>query len=103
VGSHTLEFRKEGYSTGSTRLEVTPDELPGGSITIELGGLSNDTVELRDGTVLLCDVLSMSMTKIVVSVAGQTQTYDRNRVKKMILVEGEIVQQPAITEPVTKQ
>jgi hypothetical protein len=95
IGSHTLEFSKEGYSAGSTPLDVAPDELPGGSITFELGGLSKDTVELRNGTVLLCDVISMSMTQIVVSVAGQTQTYDRNQVKKMILVERESVQQPA--------
>ncbi len=29
VGSHTLQFSKEGYATGSTPLEVMPDELPG--------------------------------------------------------------------------
>ncbi len=102
VGSHTLEFRKEGYSTGSTPLDVAPDELPGGSVTFELGGLSKDTVELRNGTVLLCNVISMSMTQIVVTVEGQTQTYDRNQVKKLILVERELVQQPAIAQP-TKQ
>jgi len=99
IGSHTLEFSKEGYSTGSTPLDIGPDELPGGSITFELGGLSKDTVELRNGTVLLCDVISMSMTQIVVSVAGQTQTYDRNQVKKLILVERELVQQPAGMPP----
>lgn len=102
VGSHTLEFRKEGYSTSSTPLDVAPDELPGGSVTFELGGLSKDTVELRNGTVLLCNVISMSMTQIVVTVEGQTQTYDRNQVKKLILVERELVQQPAIAQP-TKQ
>ncbi len=102
VGSHTLEFRKEGYSAGSTPINVGPDELPGGSITFELGGLSKDTVELRNGTILLCDVLSMSMTEVVVRVAGQTQTYDRNQVKKLILVERDPVQQPAIAQP-TKQ
>lgn len=103
VGSHTLEFSKEGYATGSTPLEVAPDELPGGSITFELGGLSKDTVELRDGTVLLCDVLSMSMVQITVRVAGQDQTYDRNRVKKVMLVERETVQQPVVVQPETKQ
>ena len=103
VGSHTLQFSKEGYATGSTPLEVAPDELPGGSITFELGGLSKDTVELRDGTVLLCDVLSMSMAQITVRVAGQDQTYDRNRVKKIMLVEREIIQQPVVTQPETKQ
>jgi hypothetical protein len=99
VGSHTLEFRKEGYSVGSTPLDVAPDELPGGSITFELGGLSKDTVELRNGTILLCDVLSMSMTEIVVRVEGQTQTYNRNQVKKLMLVEREPAQQPAIAQP----
>jgi hypothetical protein len=102
IGSHTLEFSKEGYAAGTTPLDVAPDELPGGSITFELGGLSKDTVELRNGTVLLCDVISLSMTQIVVSVAGQTQTYDRNQVKKMILVERELVQQPGVIQP-TKQ
>jgi PEGA domain len=99
IGSHTLEFSKEGYATGSTPLEVAADELPGGSITFELGGLSKDTVELRDGTVLLCDVLSMSMTEITVRVAGQDQTYNRNRVKRIMLVEREIIQQPVVTPP----
>ncbi|HEU0046141.1 MAG TPA: hypothetical protein VFQ43_00885, partial [Nitrososphaera sp.] len=65
--------------------------------------LSKDTVELRDGTILLCDVLSMSMAQITVRVAGQDQTYDRNRVKKIMLVEREIIQQPVVTQPDTKQ
>jgi hypothetical protein len=103
VGAHTLQFSKEGYAIGSTPVEVAPDELPGGSITFELGGLSKDTVELRDGTVLLCDVLSMSITQITVRVAGQDQEYDRNRVKKIMLVEREIIQQPVLTQPATTQ
>jgi hypothetical protein len=94
VGGHTLDLMKEGYASGSTPLEVTPDELPGGSITIELGGLSRDTVELRDGTVLLGDVLSMSITSVVLNVDGKEQTLDRNTVKKMMLVERQITQQP---------
>jgi PEGA domain len=103
VGSHTLDFSKEGYATGNTPLEVAPDELPGGSIPFDLGGLSKDTVELRDGSILLCDVLSVSMAQITVRVAGQDQTYDRNRVKKIMLVEREIIPQPVITQPDTKQ
>lgn len=82
TGSHTLDLVKEGYAPGSTPLDVTPDELPGGSITIELGGLSRDTIELRDGKVLLGDVLSMSMTSVVLNVDGKEQTLDRNQVKK---------------------
>jgi hypothetical protein len=62
VGAHILEFSKEGYATGSTPVDVTPDELPGGSISFELGGISRDAVELRDGAVVLGDVMSLSMT-----------------------------------------
>jgi len=98
-GLHIMEFSKDGYATGSTPLDVAPDELPGGSITFELGGLSRDTLELRDGTVLLGDVLSMSMTEVKIRVAGQDQTYDRNRIKKIMLVEREMVPEPVITQP----
>jgi hypothetical protein len=68
VGAQQLELAKEGYAPGNTPLDVTPDELPGGSITVELGGLSRDTVELRDGTVMLGNVICMSMTEVVVHV-----------------------------------
>jgi hypothetical protein len=99
IGSHSLDLTKEGYAPGSTPLEITPDELPGGSITVELGGLSRDTVELRDGTVLLGDVLSMSLTSVTVRVEGKEQTVDRNQVKKMMLVERQVTTQPAISQP----
>jgi hypothetical protein len=87
VGSHTLEFSKEGYATGSTPVEVSADELPGGSISFELGGMTQDVIELRDGTTVLGDVMSMSMSAIVVRVEGKDQKYDRNQVKKIIFVE----------------
>jgi len=99
VGMHQLDLTKEGYAPGGTPLDVTPDELPGGSITVELGGLSRDTVELRDGSVVLCDVISVSMTQVLVRADGKEQTYDRNLVKKIILVEREVIQQPAVTQP----
>jgi hypothetical protein len=99
VGVHQLVLNKEGYAQGNTPIEVTSDELPGGSITIELGGLSRDTVELRDGTVLLGDVISLSMTEVVVNVDGRNQTYPRNQVKKLMLVERVIQQQPATIQP----
>jgi len=101
VGTHNLEFSKEGYATGHTFVEIGQDELPGGSITFELGGLSRDTVELRDGTVLLGDVISMSMTAVVVRAEGKDQTFDRNQVKKIILVEREVVQQAPVVQPAT--
>jgi hypothetical protein len=103
VGTHTLDLAKQGYAPGTTPVEITSDELPGGSVTIELGGLSRDTVELRDGTVLLGDLISMSMTAVVVRVDGIDQTYERNRVKRILLVAREVTQQPAIIQPAPSQ
>jgi len=86
-GSHSLELRKEGYAVSRTPLDVNPDEAPGGSITITLGGLGNDTIELRDGSVLTGDVISMNLESVVVSVQGNQQTLERNKIKKIFLVE----------------
>jgi len=88
-GSHTLEFVKEGYTSGSYPLVITPDQLPGASITFELGSATHDTVELRDGTVVSGDVQYIDATSVVVQVAGQGQKYDRNQVKRILLVERE--------------
>jgi len=93
IGNHTLSFSKEGYATGSTPVDIKADEAPGGSITFELGGLAEDNVELRDGTVLKGDVLSVSMAQVQVRVNGKDQTYDRNQVRKIILVQRESVPQ----------
>jgi hypothetical protein len=103
VGPHTLAFSKEGYASGSTPVDMKLDEASGGSITFELGGLSRDNVELRDGKVVQGDVLSVSMTSVVVRVDGKDQSYDRNQVQKIILVERETVQQPATVQAATPQ
>jgi hypothetical protein len=95
VGNHILGLSKEGYASATTPMDIKPDEAPGGSITVELGGLSRDEVELRDGRVQ-GDVLSVTMTVVVVRVDGQDQSYDRNQVQKIILVQRETVQQPAV-------
>jgi hypothetical protein len=100
IGTHTIEFSKEGYATGSTPLDVGADELPGGSVSFELGGLSQDTVDLRDGTTILGDVISMSLANVVIRVDGKDQKYDRNQVKKIILIERTTTQQPPVTQPV---
>lgn len=99
VGSHNLDLNKEGYAPGTTPLEVTPDELPGGSITVELGGLSRDTIELRNGSILLGEVLSMSLTSVAINVDGKDQTLERNQVKKLILVERQVTQLPVVIQP----
>jgi hypothetical protein len=44
-------------------------------------------VELRDGSVLNCDVESMTATEIVISMGGTRQRLDRNQVKRMLLVQ----------------
>jgi hypothetical protein len=86
-GTHNLELHKEGYADAKTPLDVNPDQLPGGSITITLGGLASDTIELRDGSILNGDVVSMSLESVVINVQGKEQTFERNRIKKMFLVE----------------
>lgn len=87
IGSHTIEFHKDGYAPGSTQLEVGADELPGGSISLELGGLSQDTVELRDGTTITGDLISMTLHEAVLQSDGKAKTLERNQIKKIYLVE----------------
>jgi hypothetical protein len=99
VGLHTIELNKEGYAPATSPLEVTGDEAEGGGITFELGGISNDTIQLRDGTTLLGDVVSVSMMSVVVRIDGMEQKFDRNRVKKIILVERVTTQQPPVVQP----
>jgi hypothetical protein len=87
AGTHQLTLSKEGFASATTPLDVAPDEAPGGSITITLGGLSEDSLDLRDGSTITGTVLSMTLDKIVIEIAGQRQTIDRNLVKKIFLVE----------------
>jgi len=86
-GKHLLEFSKEGFNPGKFPLEIGPDDASGGSVSYELGTLAHDTLELRDGTVLVCDIESMSATDVVVKVGGAVQRFDRNKIKRMLLVE----------------
>jgi PEGA domain len=87
AGKHLLEFNKEGFNPGKFPLEIGQDDASGGSVSYELGTLAHDTVELRDGSVLVCDIESMSATDVVVSVGGAVQHIDRNKIKRMLLVE----------------
>lgn len=96
VGSHKLEFSKQGFSNGTFPLTISPDQLPGGSITFELGGASFDTIDLRDGTVISGDVESVDATNVVVRVGGNLQNIDRNLVKQILFVERE---SPSVSAP----
>ncbi len=86
-GKHVLTFAMSGYSTGTYPLEVRPNDASGGSISFELGSAMHDTVELRDGTVLTGDVERMDATMVEIRLGGQVQSFDRNKVKRMLLIE----------------
>jgi hypothetical protein len=89
VGKHSLEFRKEGFNSGKFPLEIGPDDASGGSVSYELGVSAHDTFELRDGSVLTGDLVSVSGMEITVRVAGSMQNLDRNKVKRILLTERE--------------
>jgi PEGA domain len=99
IGLHTIGLSKEGYTSTSWPLEVTGDELLGGGISFELGGQTKDMIILRDGTSALGDVISMSMTSITMRVGGKDQKYERNQVRKIILVERMIEGSPSTQSP----
>lgn len=89
VGSHLLEFSKDGYNTGTFPLVITPDQLSGGTVSYELGSSAHDTLELRDGTVLTVDLESVTASNVTVRMAGNVQTFDRNQVKRILLTQRE--------------
>jgi hypothetical protein len=88
-GSHTLRFTKDGYNPGTFPMVVSADQLSGGSVSFELGSAAHDTIELRDGSVINGDVQSLDATQVVVTVGGAPQKFDRNQVKKLLLIERE--------------
>ncbi len=60
AGKHTLTFSKEGFKNGDFPLEIGQDDVSGGSVSYELGAASFDSIELRDGSVLNGDLVSVS-------------------------------------------
>jgi hypothetical protein len=88
-GKHTLEFSREGFNSGHFPLEITPDDVSGGSVSYELGASAHDTIELRDGSVINGDVESLSATEVVVRIGGSVQRFNRNQVKRIGLVPRE--------------
>ncbi len=87
VGKHILEFSKEGFNTGKFPLEIGPTDTSGGSVSYELGAAAQDTVELRDGSILTGDLESVSATEVVLRTGGSMQHLNRNLVKRILLVE----------------
>jgi len=83
-GKHVLEFSKEGYATESTPVEIGENAMPG-SVEMELNPLTLDTVVLRDGTVLLGNLVSVSGTGVNINVKGKPTKLDRSRVARIVL------------------
>ncbi len=82
-GQHTVEFSKEGYEKASTPVELT-ENAPPGSLKLELVPLTTDTVVLRDGTVLLGNVISVTATGVSLNVKGKPTKLERSRVARVI-------------------
>ncbi len=99
IGKHLLEFSKEGFNAGRFPVEIGPNDTSGGSVSYELGASAHDTIELRDGTVLSGDLQSVSATEVVVRAGGKDLSYDRNQVKRIMMVEREVTQQPPVVQP----
>ena len=87
IGKHVLEFSKEGFNSGKFPLEMTSHDASGGSVSYELGSAAHDTIELRDGSVLSGDLISISGMQVQVRIGGNTQAFDRNQVKRILLAE----------------
>ena len=103
VGKHALEFSKEGFNPGKFPLEIGQDDASGGSVSYELGMAAYDTVELRDGSVLNGDLLSVSGMDVPIRVGGTIQHVDRNRIKRISLVERDAPASPTLPPPQTSQ
>jgi hypothetical protein len=82
-GKHTLEFTKEGYATASTPVEIAENAMPG-SVNVELGPLSMDTVVLRDGTELVGNVTSVTTTGVSITVKGKASKFERAKVARVV-------------------
>jgi hypothetical protein len=87
AGKHTLTFSKEGFVAGNFPLEISRDDVSGGSVSYELGGAAFDSIELRDGSVLNGDLVSISGMDVEIRVGGTIQHIDRNKIKRVMLVE----------------
>ena len=93
VGKHELEFTKEGFNAGRFPFEIGSNDASGGSVSFELGTSAHDTVELRDGSVLSGDVVSLTGMEVIVKVAGIDHSLDRNQVKRISFVQRQSAQQ----------
>lgn len=86
-GHHILTFSKDGFVNGTFPLEIGDNDVSGGSVSFDLAAASFDSIELRDGSVLNGDLVSISGMDIEVRVGGLLQHVDRNKVKRIVLTQ----------------
>lgn len=103
AGHHTLTFSKEGFNNGAFPLDVGQNDVSGGSVTYELGAASYDTIELRDGSVLNGDLVSISGMDVEVRIGGAIQHISRNEVKRLLLVQREMPKPDPLPPPTPQQ
>jgi hypothetical protein len=82
-----LNSAKRVFKTEKFPLEITSRDASGGSVSYELGSPAHDTIELRDGSVLSGDLVSISGMQVQVRIGGNTQTFDRHQIKRILLTE----------------
>jgi hypothetical protein len=101
AGKHTLSFSKEGFKAGEFPLEIGRNDVSGGSVNYELGAASFDSIELRDGSVLNGDLVSVSGMDVEIRVGGDLQHINRNQIKRIMLVQRDQPRQdlPTPTSP----
>jgi hypothetical protein len=87
VGRHTLSFSKEGFTAGNFPLEISAADVSGGTVSYELGASAFDSIELRDGSVLNGDLVSISGMDAEIRVGGSIQHVDRNKIKRVMLTQ----------------
>ena len=80
-----LNLVKRVSILGKFPLEITSHDASEGSVSYELGSAAHDTIELRDGSVLSGDLLSVNGMQVIVRIGGNAQTFDRNQVKRVLL------------------
>jgi len=103
AGHHSLTFTKDGFKDGSFPLDISQNDVSGGSVTFELGAAAYDTVELRDGSVLSGDLVSVSGMDVEIRVGGAIQHIDRNKVKRVLLVQREMPKADALPAAAPQQ
>jgi hypothetical protein len=90
IGKHTLTFSKEGFNTGNLPLEISSNDVSGGTVSYELGASTFDSIEMRDGSVLNGDLVSISEMDVEIRVGGSIQHIDRNKIKRVMFTQREV-------------